>query len=156
MAGLLRQRSHTFVYGSYRILHWSVALSTDLSLPRQPQPSRRILVINIYFLILGSAGCTLLFSPFIAIRTPLQPSSRVCDRPSSNKRCFRGHCLPPNPPVPHARRRLPLVHKTNWPLLAGLVLDADAGRYRGFVGVCYAGGLLAFLVVTIIATEWRY
>jgi hypothetical protein len=34
----------------------------------------------------------------------------------------------------------------------------DEGRYRGlilFVGAFYAGGLVAFLVVRMMATEWK-
>ena len=42
--------------------------------------------------------------------------------------------------------------------LAGLILDANKGGYRGqvlFVGGCYAGGLVAFIWARLMATEWR-
>jgi MFS family permease len=41
--------------------------------------------------------------------------------------------------------------------LAGMILDADKGRYRGlvlFVGGCYAGGLVAFIGARLLATRW--
>jgi len=41
--------------------------------------------------------------------------------------------------------------------LAGLVLDAGNGSYRGLillVGICYAGGVVAFLVARVMATGW--
>ncbi|KAH8818472.1 major facilitator superfamily domain-containing protein [Hyaloscypha sp. PMI_1271] len=42
--------------------------------------------------------------------------------------------------------------------LAGMILDADGGIYRGlilFVGGCYAGGLVAFTWARLMATNWR-
>ncbi|KAE9375722.1 MFS general substrate transporter [Stipitochalara longipes BDJ] len=42
--------------------------------------------------------------------------------------------------------------------LAGMILDADKGRYRGlilFVGGCYASGLVAFIWARLMATKWR-
>jgi MFS family permease len=39
--------------------------------------------------------------------------------------------------------------------IAGMILDADGGNYRGlilFVGNCYAGGLVAFICVRLMAT----
>lgn len=42
--------------------------------------------------------------------------------------------------------------------LTRIILDVDEGRYRGlilFVGAFYAGGLVAFLVVRMMATEWK-
>jgi hypothetical protein len=43
--------------------------------------------------------------------------------------------------------------------LAGMILGADGGRYSGFilfVGSCYAGGLISFLCVRLIATDWEF
>jgi MFS family permease len=42
--------------------------------------------------------------------------------------------------------------------LAGMILHTDGGSYRGmilYVGSCYAGGLMAFLWVRLITTDWR-
>lgn len=42
--------------------------------------------------------------------------------------------------------------------LAGIILDAGGGSYRGlilFVGGCYAGALVAFLGVRLMATDWK-
>jgi MFS family permease len=42
--------------------------------------------------------------------------------------------------------------------IAGKILDIGNGNYRWlilFVGVCYTGGLVAFLVARVMATGWK-